>query len=296
MREDALPYAECMALDIRSLRVLVACADAGTITDAALAVGLSQAAASRTIASLERELGAQLLVRRPRGVELTALGIAVVAQARKVLTELDAVRALADGHTSPLRVGYAWAAFGEHTDELRRQWGVTHPARRLELMNVNSRTAGLAENLVDVAVLRVEADDRFETASIGSERRFAAVPSGDPLARRRTLTLDDLVGHVVVGNPEWSTTTAALWPEGAVTMRRIWGTEEWLDEIATGGAVGTTAEATVARHPRRGVTYRPLTGAPRIPVTLAWRRGEAGPEVEALVGLARELYGRDTEG
>jgi len=131
MRKDALPYAECMALDIRSLRVLVACDDAGTITDAALAVGLSQAAASRTIASLERELGAQLLVRRPRGVELTALGTAVVAQARKVLSELDAVRALADGHTSPLRVGYAWAAFGEHTDELRRRWGVTHPARRL---------------------------------------------------------------------------------------------------------------------------------------------------------------------
>ena len=290
MRERDLPYAGRMALELSSLRLLVACVSEGTITDAAIEAGLSQAAASRAIAALEKELGTRLLRRGPRGVVPTPAGNRVVVQARRVLAEVDALRTVASTDSGTLRVGYAWAAFGGHTDGIRKRWLAEHPGTRLELVHVNSRTAGLAEGVVDMAVLRVPVDERFDSVEIGRERRFAAVPADDPLARRRSLSLTDLTGRVVVADPESSTTTAALWPPGAVTMRRISDMEEWLDEIASGGAVGTTAEATVARHPRRGVAYRLLRDAPAIPVVLAWWRDDARDDDRALVDIASEHY------
>ncbi|MET1052491.1 MAG: LysR family transcriptional regulator [Mycetocola sp.] len=283
-----------MALDLSALRLLVACVAQGTITDAAIEVGLSQAAASRGIAALEAELGTRLLRRGPRGVVPTPAGNRVVAQARRVLAEVDAVRSVVSAEGGTLRLGYAWAAFGAHTDDIRRRWAADHPGGRLELAHVNSRTAGLAEGITDIAVLRVPVDARFTAVEIGRERRFAAIPSDDVLARRRSLSLADLEGRTVVADPETSTTTAALWPDGAVSIRRISDLEEWLDEIATGGAVGTTAEATVARHPRRGVVYRLLRDAPLIPVTLAWWRDDAASDGQALVRIAQELYASAT--
>lgn len=290
MHGGVLPYAVRMALELSALRLLVACVGQGTITDAAIGVGLSQAAASRGIAALEAELGTRLLRRGPRGVVPTPAGNRVVVQARRVLAEVEALRTVVSSEGGTLRVGYAWAAFGAHTDGIRKRWNADHPATRLELVHVNSRTAGLAEGIVDIAVLRVPADARFVAVEVGRERRFAAVPADDPLARRRSLVLADLEGRTVLTDPETSTTTASLWPEGAVTIRNIRDMEEWLDEIATGGAVGTTAEATVARHPRRGVAYRVIRDAPPIPVTLAWWRDDAARDARSLVDIASGHY------
>lgn len=279
-----------MALELSALRLLVACVGQGTITDAAIELGLSQAAASRGISALEAELGTRLLRRGPRGVVPTPAGNRVVVQARRVLAEVDALRTVVSSDGRTLRVGYAWAAFGEHTDGIRKRWTAEHPATRLELVHVNTRTAGLAEGIVDIAVLRVPVDARFMAVELGRERRFAAIPADDALARRRSLQLSDLEGRVVVTDPETSTTTASLWADGAVTIRHIRDMEEWLDEIATGGAVGATAEATVARHPRRGVAYRLIRDAPLIPVTLAWWRDDAARDARSLVDIARRHY------
>src|ERR1700734_401174 len=67
-------YTSVMNVELRQLRCLVAIADAGTFTDAAIDLGISQAAASRTIASLETALGVRLLRRTTRQVSLTAAG------------------------------------------------------------------------------------------------------------------------------------------------------------------------------------------------------------------------------
>lgn len=280
-----------MALELSALRLLVACVGQGTITDAAIELGLSQAAASRGISALETELGTRLLRRGPRGVVPTPAGNRVAVQARRVLAEVDALRTVVSSDGRTLRVGYAWAAFGAHTDGIRKRWAAEHPANRLELVHVNTRTAGLAEGIVDIAVLRVPVDARFLAVELGRERRFAAVPADDALARRRSLQLSDLDGRIVVTDPETSTTTASLWADGAVTIRHIRDMEEWLDEIATGGAVGTTAEATVARHPRRGVAYRLVRDAPLIPVALAWWRDDEARDARSLVDIARQHYG-----
>src|SRR5918994_869620 len=82
MRVPLVLYARRM--DLRQLRALVAVVDAGTFTDAAARLGVSQAAVSRSVAALETGLGARLLRRTTRRIELTPTGERVVAQARRV--------------------------------------------------------------------------------------------------------------------------------------------------------------------------------------------------------------------
>ncbi|WP_218920483.1 helix-turn-helix domain-containing protein [Lentzea guizhouensis] len=50
-------------MDLRHLRAFVAVVDAGTFTDAAATLGLTQASVSRSVAALEAALGARLLQR-----------------------------------------------------------------------------------------------------------------------------------------------------------------------------------------------------------------------------------------
>ena len=63
-----------MDVELRHLRCLVAVADAGSFTDAALSLRVSQPAVSRTVAALERALAVRLLRRTNREVVLTAAG------------------------------------------------------------------------------------------------------------------------------------------------------------------------------------------------------------------------------
>lgn len=73
-----------------ALRVFREVAERGTLTSAAAALGYTQSAVSRQIASLERAARAPLLERRRDGVRLTAAGHVVLRRAVTVLDQIDA--------------------------------------------------------------------------------------------------------------------------------------------------------------------------------------------------------------
>lgn len=76
-------------LKISQLRALVAVADYGNFSEAALHLDVSQSAISHAIASLEEELGVVLLSRGRHGATLTPVGERVLIQARQVLQLLE---------------------------------------------------------------------------------------------------------------------------------------------------------------------------------------------------------------
>ena len=73
-------------LELKQLRCLVAIIDTGSFTDAALELGVSQAAVSRTLAGLEDVLGVRLLHRTSRSIAPTTAGVQVLARARVLLS------------------------------------------------------------------------------------------------------------------------------------------------------------------------------------------------------------------
>jgi DNA-binding transcriptional LysR family regulator len=281
-------------VELRHLRALVAVVDAGGFTAAADVLGVSQAAVSRTIAGLEGALGARVLHRTTREVALSPVGVRVIGHARRVVEETAAIARAVSDAAAGLRVGYAWAALGRHTTAVQKQWTLEHGGAELVFVQSNTPTAGLREGLVDVAVLRREVDDdRFDSAPVGVERRFAAVATGSPLARRRNVALSDFAGRTVAVDPRTGTTTDQVWPPDAAPSgtRGIDGVDEWLTLIAAGRAVGMTSEATARQHPRPGVTYRPVRDAQPVDVRLAWRRGSEPPALRDLLDVVRRAYG-----
>jgi DNA-binding transcriptional LysR family regulator len=287
-----------MDLELRQLRCLVAIADAGTFTDAGLELGVSQAAVSRGLQSLEAVLGVRLLHRTSRTVTPTRAGVRVLAQARQLLAAADnLVTAASAGHTV-LRVGHAWSALGRHTRPFLRRWAVEQPAVDLELIRVNTPSGGLDEGRSDIAVLRTGVDDaRYGSAVVGRERRFCVLPADDPWATRRSVRLSEVAGRTVVADRHTGTTTASLWPpEARPRLRYTRDVDDWLAVITAGSAVGITPEATAAQYRRPGVVFRPLRDAPPVEVRVAWRRADPHPATEAAVTLLTELYQRRPRG
>ncbi|GGX54889.1 LysR family transcriptional regulator [Streptomyces chartreusis] len=284
-----------MDVELKQLRCLVAIVDEGTFTDAAIALGVSQAAVSRSLASLERALGVRLLRRTSREVTPTGTGLRVLAHARRVLGEVDGlVREATSGHAR-LRMGYAWAALGRHTPAFQRRWAAAHPGTDLQLVRANSSTAGLAEGACDLSVVRRPVDDRrFDSAIVGLERRLCAVAADDPLARRRSVRLADLSGRTLVVDRRTGTTTTDLWPpDSRPAIEETHDVDDWLTVISTGRCIGMTAEATAHQYPRPGVVYRPVRDAEPIAVRLAWWRDDPHPATQAAIELLTALYRGD---
>lgn len=73
---------------LNQIRDLLAVVETGSLRAAARRIGVSQPAVSKSVAQLERELQAQLLLRTARGVVLTPAGRAFVARGRVIDTEL----------------------------------------------------------------------------------------------------------------------------------------------------------------------------------------------------------------
>jgi DNA-binding transcriptional LysR family regulator len=281
-----------MSVELRQLRCLVAIAEAGSFTDAAIDLGISQAAASRTLASLETALGVRLLRRTTREVTLTAAGTRVLAHARRTLAAADdVVREAAAGRTR-LRIGYAWSAMGRHTTAFQRRWASEHPDVELQLIRTNSATAGLAEGACDIAVIRTQLDRPcFQDAIVGLERRYCAMAADDPWTSRRSLRLAEISERVLVVDRRTGTTTPDLWSAGARPAIEYSGDiDDWLTAISTGRYVGVTPDSVVAQYPRPGIVYRPLRDAPPVPVRLVWWRDDAHPATPAAVGLLTSLF------
>jgi DNA-binding transcriptional LysR family regulator len=281
-----------MNVELRQLRCLVAVAKAGSFTDAAVDLGVSQAAVSRSVASLETAVGVRLLRRTTREVSLTAAGDRVLGHARRALAAVeDLAREAAAGHAR-LRVGHAWSAMGKHTTPFQRRWAAEHPDVELVLVRTNSVTAGLAEGACDVAVLRIEPDQkRFASMIVGLERRYCAMAADDPWARRRSLRLAELSTRVLAFDRRVGTTSMGLWPEEErPAVEETVEIDDWLAAIAAGRCVGVTPESTVTQYPRPGIVYRPLRDAPPIPVRMAWWRDDPHPSAAAAAGLLTSLY------
>jgi DNA-binding transcriptional LysR family regulator len=279
--------------ELRQLRCFVAITEAGSFTDAAAELGVSQAAVSRSLAALERALGVRLLRRTTREVSPTAIGLRVLAHARRVLAEADAlVEEATTGHTR-LRLGYAWSALGRHTLAFQRRWAALRPDTELHLVRTNSATGGLAEGACDLAVVRRPPEDRrFATALVGVERRYCALAADDPWARRRSVRLAEIARRTVLVDPRTGTTTLDLWPPETrpASVRHTYEIDDWLSLIATGRAVGVTPESTAAQYRRPGLTYRPVRDAEPVPVLLTWWRDAPHPATRDAITLATELY------
>lgn len=80
-------------MEFNTLRVMIKVAEVGNISQAAIALGLTQPTVSRTIATLEKEFGGPLFYRTGRGVTLTEIGEAALPRARALIANSEQLAA-----------------------------------------------------------------------------------------------------------------------------------------------------------------------------------------------------------
>lgn len=302
-----------MELELRHLRTLCAIADAGSVGRAAAVLGYSQPAMSTQLRRIERLFGEPLFVRGTGGVEPTAYGVEVVAQARDVLTRADAIG----------RRGSAVCAAGSRTLRLAAtntpmlsglvsRLRSVLPDLAVSVSSVYSSSAivdQLEDGALDAGVaadypsIELPHSDRLAHRGIVTEPSFVALPARHPLARRIEVALGDLAGEAWFMTPD----DGAGWPgvfyaacEAAgfepAAVHEFLGDQVQLQAMIADGLGISMVQATL--RPLPGVVIKPLVGTPLwCRYLLVWRRSGLDDEVaEALFASAtaayRQLIGR----
>lgn len=186
-------------MEFRQLRYFVAVAEEGNIGRAALKLNVSQPPISRQIHALEQELGANLFVRTPKGVELTDAGRVFYTDAQKVLaqtkTAVDRTRAADRGEIGRLDVAF----FG--TTVYRAVPVALQAFRRAKpQIDVALTRMGKAEQFNALREGRIHVGfGRYYTPSDGiviermsEEPLYAAIPRDLALAQSDEVTLEQL--------------------------------------------------------------------------------------------------------
>ena len=196
-------------MNIKHLEHLLALADTGSFSRAAEKLFLTQSALSRSIQSLEIDLGAKVLDRIGKRNELTPLGQDVVARARHIVREAAELRQsaklLQDGGRGSISVGLGSGPAAlllvplmcAASTRAGMRVAVTQGPVELQILQLRSRQ--LDAMVVDMRRVIPATDLNIE--SLAELRGGLVVRAGHPLAAQKSVTLADVRRYPVASTP-----------------------------------------------------------------------------------------------
>ncbi|MDF3831964.1 LysR family transcriptional regulator [Cupriavidus basilensis] len=292
-------------MELRRLRYFLAMAEELHLGRAAERAHIEESPLSRSLTQLEASLGVQLFFRSRHGTRLTPAGEALKEHATQLLIDFErakrAVR-LAGGVQLTLRVGIADGLAQPRLSALFAQWRETEPSIPLQVSELHS--SHLQEALV------TEHLDVGFSFGIGSPRGVSAepswqepvvvvVPSGHPLATRRTLRVAEVIRHPLVMcsrrfKPGFSEQIDALVKRYGERVRVIDRADTLagvIVKVGSGYGLGFADAAHASTLQRPDVAMVPLAnGGARITtfaLTKLDRDDDLSPAIQRFVGMAR---------
>jgi DNA-binding transcriptional LysR family regulator len=202
-------------MDLRQLEYFVAVASEKNFTRAAGRLHIVQSGLSASIRALEEELGAALLIRTTRRVELTPIGSAFLAEANRVLAAAADARHVVDEmrgvHRGTLTIGmfHALVPLIDIAHILGR-FRAAYPGVEIRMASGGSLKLiqGVQSGELDLALAQLSgpAPPGVSARMLACEPLAAICPPGHPLAARVTVALSELLDEVFVDlHPDWGT-------------------------------------------------------------------------------------------
>ena len=194
-------------MELRHLRYFVAVAEEGSLTVAAeRRLHTSQPSLSRQIRDLEDEVGAQLMIRGARGIELTAAGRVFLDHARLALAQVEAAGEGARRAAEPAKQSFALGFLtGQEIDWLPEAIRLLRDELpNLEITISSQYSPELAEALVrgklDVAFLRPETQATgLAFKLVTKEPLVVVLPADHRLASLEAINPQDIAGETFIG-------------------------------------------------------------------------------------------------
>jgi LysR family hca operon transcriptional activator len=305
-----MPRRHGQSMELRHLRYFVAVAEERSITVAAgHRLHTAQPSLSRQIRELEAEVGAELLIRSARGIELTAAGRAFLDHARLALAQVEAAGAAARRAAHPeertLALGFLSGCEPEWLPAAMHVLREELPRVEVKIWSKHSPQLadGLATGKLDAGFMRRE--QRYPDLAyrvLVTEPLIVVLPSDHPLATREAIDPPDLAGETFIGMADQAPILSSLLEDH---MRRS-GIDprpahraEYLS-MAISLVASTRGVALLPNFARNFlpsyVTSRPLAGnAPQIDLVLGYHRANPSPLLRLFLARTDEMVRRVTE-
>jgi LysR family hydrogen peroxide-inducible transcriptional activator len=185
-------------MNLRDLKYVIAVAEAHHFGKAAERCFVSQPTLSGQIRKLEEELGVTLFERTNRSVEITPVGEAIVAHARQMMDEAEAIELLAkaqqDPLAGPLRVGAIPTLSPYLMPLILAPLKKQYPQMQLVLYEELTDTllGRLHDHEIDAALLATPVEGDLEVLPLFDEPFWVAYPRKHAFYAREKITLKDL--------------------------------------------------------------------------------------------------------
>lgn len=298
-------------MDLRHLKYFIAVAEELNIGRAALRLHISQPPLTRQIQQLEEELGVQLLIRTPRGVELTQAGETFLHEARNIrsLVELaiERTKRTGQGKLGRLDIGIFGTGIFSAIPKLLQIFRDTNPDVRVVLhtMSKTEQIEALRQRRISVGFNRMLGHlPDMHSELIMREKLFLAVNDTHPLSRESQVSFAELGKQPLVLFP---TGTRPNFVDRVIELCRSMGFAPDISQIvgdaATGvalvaGGFGITVvpESATSLAPR-GIVYLPFSDNPAATVDLSciYRKEDESPILQAFlqaINAFREKQGQ----
>jgi len=211
-----------MNMDLRDIEYFTVVAQHGHLGRAAEALGLGQPALSMSLRRLEKSAQAKLVKRTPKGVELTAVGAALLSHISKLrLARDDLAREVADlahGRAGHVRIGASPSNVELFVPEACSTLLMEAPRITLNvaIMDNDALLPALRKGELDIAVTHTKQFAQPDvTQELFRKDEFVAYcAASHRLARRKSVTLDDLAQE------RWAAAISATGAYGPLQLLR----------------------------------------------------------------------------
>ena len=294
-------------MELRHLRYFVAVAEEGSLTVAAeRRLHTAQPSLSRQMRDLEYEVGAGLMTRSARGIELTPAGRAFLDHARLALAQVEAGREAARRAAQPAKTSFALGFLtGQEMDWLPEAMRILHDELPNIEVTVSSQYSpdladGLMRGRLDLAFMRRETSSAdLEFAVVIKEPLVAVLPSDHRFASRKAIALKDVVDEPFVSVSRTAPALQAILNDYFDKSGAAIKPAHEADNLAMAISLvaSTRGVAFLPAYARNflpwSVISRPIKGdAPTIDLVVGYNKANASPILRLFLSRLDELIAR----
>jgi DNA-binding transcriptional LysR family regulator len=302
-------------VELRELRLFLALAEELHFGRTAEKLQLTPSRVSQTLRALEQKLGAQLVHRTSRRVELTPFGERFLADVSPVYDQLAGVlertNVAARSLEGTLRLGLlSGPAGGPHLVDIVREFEALHSESKVEVIQTawDDPVGRLRDNEVDLMAswLPLEQSDLVVGPTLTRQPRVLAVARDHPLAKRDAVDVEELADHRVLRFENLPRELSeAVAPSRTPAGRPIPGAKMPIGDhallelpvrIARSEVVFPTVPSAAAYMGESDLVFVQIKGLPPIRSALVWRRPARDPKLREFIRVAREVLGRAKPG
>jgi DNA-binding transcriptional LysR family regulator len=294
-------------MELRYLRYFIAVAEDLSFSRAAERLHVDQSALSRRIQDLEYELHVPLFTRTRHRVELTPAGGAFLLEARRLMTAtevaVETARRAARGEVGRLDIGYIGALSDGLIPRLMRKFRTAFPqvAESLQHMRPARQIAALLSGQLHLGFVgqrNPEYEMQLTFEVFRRDTMGVVLPVGHPLIGRKQLRLLSFAKERFVlmsraGSPFHHDWLLKLCHEAGFqpdVVQEVEYAQTAVDLVAAGYGVAMFP-ATAQSRTRDDVAFCPLKGLPPYEHSVAYRRGDESPTIQAFLSLLRQETG-----